>query len=946
MRPHIVAVRPLLTCSAVTLLASAVCAQSLELPRLAPVSNEGDPTELVLDGEHVRQVVAGRVVSTTPVSQAVSPGASAGATAAAACGTLAETFLTNAIDAEGDTPTAIAFTPDATKIVVAHRTTKSLTVLDAVTRVVLQTIPLSGSPNDLAISADGTRALTANIWEDTASLVDLNAGVELASVAVGAQPMFARFTPSGAKAVIGNAVDQSVSVIDVAAASELFRIPGAGFQSFTTIAFEPGVVVSTINGFVVPSETLAIHPDNLANQIDYFDLSAGTVTSVACATAPRGIAVTPSGSKAVVSHFGSVRKLSVIDVASQTITNVFNAPVDLDEAVAIKSDGTKAAVAVLNATMIVDLSTGVFSSSLSTAGVSRLLPTPDGLYVLAVGFNGSLISWAGPALVKNLNGVVNTYVGAVAPSGQRAALAAAAFGENLIVVNTNGAAGFLEADVPSGGTPEADNARDVEVSADGAIAVATNILSDTVSVIDLASGNVLAVVAVGDRPADVAITPDRSKAVVANLDSTFASVIDLTTFAVTPVAISTRASEVEISPNGQYAYVAVVSSGDGVWRIDLNTNTVAGGKLATGDMGSTGYLFNQTSGMTLSHDGATLAVCGSFTNVVTLIDTATWSVVANVPVTSFPVDAVFQADDSRLFVSLKNTNRVVAISNAGGASAVLATYNVGAAPGELVVDAAATELYVCNFNDKKLGVVDLSSGVMTHNLALGEYPQALAIAPSGSCVYASAGNWSVSVGPGPKVVIGTSGSVSVIDTATHTIAQVVATSLPPAALAFEPNVQLGCAASPFGDGVSRLSLAPDVTSYCTSKTNSQGCTPPIGWTGTPSASAGSGFVVSATLVRSNVNGLFFYSTIGANGAPFQGGHLCVKPPIKRTAVVNSGGSGPCGGALNYDFNTFIAGGSNPALIQGADFWGQWWSRDPLSPSTTSLTDALASTIGP
>lgn len=900
------------------------------------VSPDGDAPELVLDGANARHVAAGRTVGTTSWSSGL----------AAACGTVSDTFFTTGVAPEGDTPSALAFTPDAARLLVAHRSSKNVMVFDAATHTLLTTIALSGSPTDVAVAADGVHAATANIWENTVSLLDLSTGTEVAVVPVGTQPMFVRFTPSGAKAVVGNAVSQSVSVIDVASATELFRIPGAGFQSMTTISFEPGVVTSKINGFVVPSETLAIHADNLANQIDYFDLAAGTVTSVACDTAPRGIAVTPDGSKAVVSHFGSVRKVSVIDVATKTTTNVFPTTMDLDEPIAIKSDGTKAALAVLNATVFMNLSTGALSSSVSTNSVNDFLTTPDGLYLLAVGYKGTLMSWATQSAVKDLNNIVNTYSGAVAPGGQRAAMAASHNGENLLFFNTNGAAGFLEANVPSGGPPEADSTRDVEVSADGAIAVTTNLLSDTATVLDVATGAVLAVVDVGDRPADVAITPNRSKAVVANLDSTFASVIDLTTYAVTPIAISTRASEVEISPDGHYAYVAVVASGDGVWRIDLNTLSVSGAKLTTGDMGSTGYMFNQTSGLTLSHDGKTLAACGSFTNVVTLIDTATWTVVANVPVTSFPVEAAFQADDSRLFVSLKNTNKVVAITNAGAGSSVVATYNVGNAPGELVVDAAATKLWVANFNDQKVGVVDLASGVMTQTISVTDYPQSLAITPSGSCVYAASGNWTVAMGPGPKLVIGQSGVVSVIDTATSAIGQALATGRAPAALAFDATGQVGCVAAPMGDGVDRLMLAPPVTSYCTSKTNSQGCTPAIAWTGTPSASAGSGFVVSAPLVLPHINGLFFYSTVGAAGVPFQGGYMCVKAPIKRTHVVNSGGSGACGGTLSYDFNVFIASGANPALVQGATFWGQFWSRDIASPSGTNLTDALTGTIGP
>jgi hypothetical protein len=141
-----------------------------------------------------------------------------------------------------------------------------------------------------------------------------------------------------------------------------------------------------------------------------------------------------------------------------------------------------------------------------------------------------------------------------------------------------------------------------------------------------------------------------------------------------------------------------------------------------------------------------------------------------------------------------------------------------------------------------------------------------------------------------------------------------------------------------------------ITIYCTAKVNSLGCTPAISTTGTPSASAGSGFTISASSVLNNKNGLLFYSTTGAYGVPFQGGHLCAKPPVKRTTVMNSSGNPPpndCSGAYNYDFNARIAGGIDPNLIQGAKVWAQFWARDPgfSAPGNTSLSDAVEFTIG-
>jgi hypothetical protein len=47
-----------------------------------------------------------------------------------------------------------------------------------------------------------------------------------------------------------------------------------------------------------------------------------------------------------------------------------------------------------------------------------------------------------------------------------------------------------------------------------------------------------------------------------------------------------------------------------------------------------------------------------------------------------------------------------------------------------------------------------------------------------------------------------------------------------------------------------------------------------------------------------------------------------------------------------DFNAYIASGKDPALVAGQDVWLQTWGRDPASPSTTSLSDALSFPICP
>jgi len=145
--------------------------------------------------------------------------------------------------------------------------------------------------------------------------------------------------------------------------------------------------------------------------------------------------------------------------------------------------------------------------------------------------------------------------------------------------------------------------------------------------------------------------------------------------------------------------------------------------------------------------------------------------------------------------------------------------------------------------------------------------------------------------------------------------------------------------------------------YCTAKTNSLGCTPAIAYTGTPKFSQGSGFVVRASNVINNKNGLLFYGLNGGASSAFQGGTLCVQGPIKRTPAVNSGGNlGPndCSGSFALDMSAFAAGafpGSSP--LPGLREPGQvvncqWWGRDPgyVAPNNTTLSNGLTYTVAP
>jgi hypothetical protein len=148
---------------------------------------------------------------------------------------------------------------------------------------------------------------------------------------------------------------------------------------------------------------------------------------------------------------------------------------------------------------------------------------------------------------------------------------------------------------------------------------------------------------------------------------------------------------------------------------------------------------------------------------------------------------------------------------------------------------------------------------------------------------------------------------------------------------------------------------PQVQAYCTTSTSTNGCTPSIAGTGTPSASAGSGFTISVNALEGQKSGIIFYGIDNSGWVPIpwavgSTSYLCVKPPVQRTTSQGSGGTaGQCDGTLSLDWNAFIA--ANPGVLGtpyagGETVFAQGWFRDPPAPKTTNLSDALEFDVAP
>jgi Tol biopolymer transport system component len=147
-------------------------------------------------------------------------------------------------------------------------------------------------------------------------------------------------------------------------------------------------------------------------------------------------------------------------------------------------------------------------------------------------------------------------------------------------------------------------------------------------------------------------------------------------------------------------------------------------------------------------------------------------------------------------------------------------------------------------------------------------------------------------------------------------------------------------------------LDPAVMNYCTAGTTANGCNAAMSATGVASASGATSFMLLASSVEGEKSGMFFYGLTGRLELPWGAGSSfrCVNPPVQRIPQQGSGGmAGQCDGSLTLDWNAYVAAhpSANGVPFSAGDIVDvQAWFRDPPSPQSTSLSDALEFVVVP
>jgi YVTN family beta-propeller protein len=137
--------------------------------------------------------------------------------------------------------------------------------------------------------------------------------------------------------------------------------------------------------------------------------------------------------------------------------------------------------------------------------------------------------------------------------------------------------------------------------------------------------------------------------------------------------------------------------------------------------------------LAITRDGRTLFAACEESNSLIVVDVASGTVSAEIPVGVQPHFVLLSQDDARAYVSDRGSDAVSVVDVAS--RRVVGTIAVGDEPHEMAANADGTSLYVANAGTGDVSVVDLAAGREVKRLAASRGPWGVARAPDGRHVY-------------------------------------------------------------------------------------------------------------------------------------------------------------------------------------------------------------------
>lgn len=286
------------------------------------------------------------------------------------------------------------------------------------------------------------------------------------------------------------------------------------------------------------------------------------------------------------------------------------------------------------------------------------------------------------------------------------------------VVDT--ASGAVVATVPVASGPHG-----MAISPDGRFVYVTGEGGSSLSIIDTASDTVAQTLEIGPTPHGVALLPDGKTLLVGVYGADRIAFVDTASRSVVATVAVAKPHTIAVRPDGKVAYVASQEPGQfALVVVDLGTRAVLR-RIA---------LDKPPRDPEFSHDGKFLYVTSAGVNALRVIDAASDKVVAEIATGASPHIGKWFAGASVGTVVVQGPGELLTFDPASQAAG--RAFPVGKQPHWMAFD--GTRVWVTNEGSNDLSVVDLASGKTT-TIAVGNAPRKVVVQPAAAKKAAAAG---------------------------------------------------------------------------------------------------------------------------------------------------------------------------------------------------------------
>ena len=533
----------------------------------------------------ITHLTVGNSSNITPISVAVSPDGTRAYVTLNTWGTgmvaVIDTATNTVIDTDPDQPGSqnivvgtgprgVAFSPDGTRAYVANLNSRSISIIDTATYTVLANVDVAVSATAVAVSPDGSKLYVTDGGGDTVTVL----GLANRAPVVTAPPTVGTAAPDT------GAVDGNLNVSDIDTLTYTLTTPPAKgtvvIHADGTFTYTPApqsrLDAYTTPGADVDSFSVAVSDGRhipVTVTVEDIPIAAAETLVLAVVTtgsSPYHVAVSPDGTRAYISNFGS-DTVTVIDTATNTVVATISVGLAPD-GVAISPDGELVYVAIdrSNSVTVIDTATNTVIGSIGVVDrAGNVAFSPDGTraYVGQGGF------WSGISFVDT---ATDTVISSHQIGGVVTGVAVSPDGSRVYVSNGQRYISVFDAQT-------AEHITDIRIGRASAVPVSVSISPDgtrayillyslgtsMVGVIDLVTNTVIDVdpgqpdiqnilVGVGSR--GLALSPDGTRAYAANGGAKTVSIIDTATYTVlADVEVGVTARGVAVSPDGSRLYI-------------------------------------------------------------------------------------------------------------------------------------------------------------------------------------------------------------------------------------------------------------------------------------------------------------------------------------------------------------------------------------------------------